>query len=368
MDNICNFCSKEFSCKISLIRHQKTTKKCLQIQGKEETIECSNCKKLLSITYYNQHKIKCDVIFEKTKKDQEKTKIQNKTLEDKNKLLEKDIQKLKLLNHKQNLELEEYKRKNEILHSINAILKEQNEKLQSSCENITMKLAEKTNTINNINKTVVINTTQLTNEVLRQCAESFSIENAYNINGITQHFTSSLEDHITCSDPSRSVFKYTNDKDEEIVDKDLEILLPQYLSTIKDKNNFFYKEVVDYFRQNNVSFSALTDYNVFYQALKSHIEKTGNKMSEKCKKHIIRVCKKRFLEKNKNKNKKITKELTVEEIMMNVIESGGTVNDFIMNYYGEEYDIEDETEEECKRRRELEDTFIRKKREQYNKV
>jgi len=118
-----------------------------------------------------------------------------------------------------------------------------------------MKLAEKINTVNTVNnnKTVVINTSQFTNDVLRQCATTFTIDNVYNIDGITKHLTSSLEEHIVCTDPSRNVFKYTNEKDEEIVDKDLDILLPQYLTAIKDRNNFLYKEVYDYFKKNNVS-------------------------------------------------------------------------------------------------------------------
>jgi hypothetical protein len=114
-----------------------------------------------------------------------------------------------------------------------------------------MKLAGKVNTVNN-NNTVVINTNQLTNDVLRQCATTFSLDNACNINGITKHLTTSLEDHIICTDPSRNIFKYTNEKDEEIVDQNLEILLPQYLTAVKDRNNFLYKEVFDYFEKNKV--------------------------------------------------------------------------------------------------------------------
>ena len=71
-------------------------------------------------------------------------------------------------------------------------------------------MASRPTNTNNAHKTVVINTNvPLTNEVLRQCADTFSIENAKNINGITRHFTESLEDHITCQDSSRNIFKYT---------------------------------------------------------------------------------------------------------------------------------------------------------------
>jgi hypothetical protein len=71
-----------------------------------------------------------------------------------------------------------------------------------------------------------------------------------------------------------------------------------------------------------------------------------------------------FLEKNKNKDKMLTKNLTLEEMMMNIIQTGGTVNDFIKTMFPSflDEDIE-ETEEECKYRREMEDIFIKKKKE-----
>ena len=215
-----------------------------------------------------------------------------------------------------------------------------------------MKLAEKINTVNTVNnnKTVVINTSQFTNDVLRQCATTFTIDNVYNIDGITKHLTSSLEEHIVCTDPSRNVFKYTNEKDEEIVDKDLDILLPQYLTAIKDRNNFLYKEVYDYFKKNNVSLNDQTDYAVFYQALNNIIEQKGqqSKYTEKCKQHMVRECKRRFLEKNKNKDKTLTKKLTIDEIIINIIEPGGTINDFIKVMFPTFLDDVDETDEECK--------------------
>jgi hypothetical protein len=231
-----------------------------------------------------------------------------------------------------------------------------------------MKLAEKVNTVNTVNnnKTVVINTNQLTNDVLRQCANTFTIDNAYNINGITNHLTNSLEDHIMCTDPSRSIFKYTNEKDEEIVDQDLEILLPQYLTAIKDRNNFLYKEVFEYFQKNNVSLNVQTDYRVFYDALNNIIEQNGqqSKYTEKCKQYMVRECKRRFLDKNKNKDKTITKKLSVDEIIMNIIETEGTVNEFIKIIFPSFLDDDiEETEEECKNRRDMEDIFIKKKRE-----
>jgi hypothetical protein len=171
-----------------------------------------------------------------------------------------------------------------------------------------------------------------------------------------------LEEHITCTDPSRNIFKYINEKDEEIVDQDLENLIPQYLTALKDRNNFLYKEVFEYFKKNNVSLNVQTDYRVFYDALNSIIEKTGqqDKYTEKCKQYMVRECKRQFLEKNKNKEKEITKKLSAEEVMMNIIETGGTLNDFLIRFFPDNYD--DETDEQFKYRREMEDIFREKKK------
>ena len=370
-NNICNFCSKEFSSKVNLLQHQRTVKSCLILQGKEANIECENCNKVLSVRSHKQHKLKCDVLFEEKKRKEELEKNKLKIKE--KKTLVKEKSDLLSIIDKQKAELKErdisiiyLEKENDKLKYVNELLKEQNEKLQSISTSITMKLAEKTTTVNNNNnnKTLVIST-PLTNEVLRQCAETFTIDNAYNINGITKHLTSSLEEHITCTDPSRNTFKYTNEKDEEIIDKDLEILLPQYLNALKDRNNFLYKEVFEYFKKNNVSFNIQTDYRIFYDALNSIIEKSGqqSKYTEKCKQYMVRECKRQFLEKNKNKDKEIMKKLSVEEVMMNIIEMGGSLNDFFIRFFPIDEDDEEETDEEFEYRREIEDMFRKKKRE-----
>jgi len=343
-ENICNFCSKEFSSKINLSRHQKTTKSCLKIQGKKEDesmVECENCNKKLAFQYYKQHKIKCDLSFE------ENIKLLNEIKELKSSInnIQLELKEEKEITNKLRMELVEYKT------TVN-ILKEQNDKLSNKATTVN----------NNNNKTVVINLPLLTDEVLRECAANFNIDNAYNINGITRHLTSSLEDHVNCTDPSRNIFKYFNEKEEEITDPDLENLLPQYLNTIRDRNNFLYKEVFEYFRKNNVPLNKQTDYAVFYQALNNIIEKNGeqNKYTEKYKQHMVRECKRQFLEKNKKKEKTLTKKLTDEEIMMNVIETGGSVSDYVNRVFPY---IEDETDEQFIHRRSLEDLFRKKKKQ-----
>ena len=357
----CEFCQKDFSTKGTLLSHQKTAKYCLEIQGKNvennSNFKCEYCDKTFTLKHnLNDHIIIC--------KEKPKKEIENRY----KKLIKDHNNEIKKIKEEHDKEISyhdrEHKKDIEVLNQIIS-------KLEIKLENYEKKLfdmASRPNTThnNNNNKTVVINNTNLplTNEVLRQCATTFTIDHAKNINGITRHLTESLEDHISCTDPSRNVFKYTNEKAEEIVDADLENLLPQYLNALKDENNFLYKEVFDYFKTNNVSLSEQTDYNIFYNALNAIIERKGeqNKYSEKMKKYIVRECKKQFLEKNKHKEKEIAKELTDEEIMMNVIRNGGTLYDFVYRLFDID-DIDNETDEQFEYRRKMEDLFKQKKKE-----
>lgn len=409
----CAYCNKEFKTKVNLLQHQKTVKSCIKLQGKEEVnthIECENCKKTLTVRSYKTHKVNCDIKYNINKElDTENKELKNelksltkkiddttnnmKDLIDKYEMKLNDLKyeyedKIKDLKYEYEDKIKELKYEYEdkitdlntelkerndsifklnmdlVEHkSYNTILREQNDKIQSISTGVTMKLAERATTINTNNK-IVINNMPLTNEVLRKCANTFTIDNAYNIDGITQHLASSLENHVTCTDPSRNIFKYINEKEEEIVDKDLEILIPQYLTVVKDRNNFLYKEVYEYLKKNKMSFDTQVDYQVFYQALNNIIERSGykDKYTERYKQHMVRECKRRFLSKNKNKNKSITKKLTDDEIIMNIIETGGTLSDFINKFFPE-YNNDEETEEQFEYRRKMEDLFRQKKQE-----
>jgi hypothetical protein len=141
--NVCSFCYKEFSSKVNLLQHQRTVKSCLKLQGKhEEKIECENCKKSLACRSYKQHKVKCDVLFEKKKQEESKkivSSYENVIKENKNFL--SIIEKYKL-------DINFLEKENEKLKYAIELLEKQNEKLQSISTSVTMKLAEKVNSIN----------------------------------------------------------------------------------------------------------------------------------------------------------------------------------------------------------------------------
>jgi hypothetical protein len=351
----CQYCNKQFSSKGNLSIHQNTAKYCLEKQGKilNSKFSCEYCDKVFTLKKnLNDHASVCkEKPVVELKDNFEK---REKELTDN---FEKEIEKLKV-EHQKMME-SQHKEMSKEIEQLNKTIVKLEDKL-AKYENKIFDMASRPNT----NNKIIINNIPLTNDVIRQCANTFTLDNARTIGGITKHLTTSLEEHITCTDPSRSIFKYVNEKDEEIVDKDLEILLPQYLSAIKDKNNFLHKEMAEYFKKNNVSIDVQTDYQYFYGALNSIIEKNGHssKFTEKCKQYMVRECKKQFLDKNKNKEKEITKKLTEEEIMMMVIEEGGSVHDFVEKVF-EDYDMDTETDAQFERRRHLEDVFREKKRE-----
>lgn len=352
----CEFCSKEFTIKGNLVIHQKTTKYCLEKQGKNvaDNFKCNYCNKNFTLKKnLNDH---ISVCKERPKRDyDEKQQLLKNEYDDKIKLL------IEKYNDKLCQKDIEHKKEVEILRDVIAKLEAKLERHETKMYDMAARPSNTNNTTNN--KTVVINL-PLTNEVLRQCATTFTIDNARTIGGITRHLTSSLEDHITCTDPSRNIFKYTNEKDEEIVDQDLENLIPQYLTAVKDRNNFLYDEVCKYFSDHNIPLNVQTDYAVFYNALNSIIEKKGqqSKYTEKCKQKMVRECRKQFLEKNKNKEKDITRKMSDEEVMMMVIESGGSLNEFIDRIFPNR-DIDDDDDELFQQRRKMEDEFMAKKRE-----
>ena len=94
------------------------------------------------------------------------------------------------------------------------------------------------------------------------------------------------------------------------------------------------------------------------------INKKGDqsKYTEKMKRHIVRQCKKQFLEKNKNKEKEIIKELSDEEIMMLIIREGGSLYQFVDRVFDID-EIDNETDEQFEYRRKMEDLFKQRRKE-----
>jgi hypothetical protein len=277
---ICEFCNKTYSSKSSLNNHQKTTKRCIEIQksmNKNNNIlefKCDYCNKIFT-TRQNiknhenicqnkkEHFLKENEMKENKKKYEnrmeeleiqnkkyfieiEKLKEINKERENQNKNYFEEIQKLReiISEFKQNKKyLEEIQNLREINAGLKGELKIANK--ASECVYEIAKQPKNITTTNN-SKTLNINTSLDFNDIdkIKEI-----IDTKYNINHFLcgqkgfAHFAAQnlLKDddgnyNYTCTDPSRQIFKFKNIKGE--IEKDIEAKkLTNYLieGGIKDK-------------------------------------------------------------------------------------------------------------------------------------
>lgn len=240
---LCQYCQKEYSSIPVLIKHQKTTKRCLEIQKKmnidsiKVEYNCLYCNKgFTSKQTLKNHATICigkrEHKIEDLLKEIEELKLMNKNLEKENMKLQLNIAEL-------NGELKSSNKASECVYEIAK---------QPKNTNTITNNGNNTNNTNNTTKTLNITSPldfsniELIKEIIN---EKYNIE--YFLDGqkgIAQFAVDNLlKDEngnykYNCSDPSRNVFKYKNLQGEII--KDIEAKkLTNYLvdGGIKGKAN-----------------------------------------------------------------------------------------------------------------------------------
>lgn len=206
MEYSCNHCKNKFKNKWSLLKHQKTARYCLNIQGIEnKKFKCSECHKIFTSKYYlGFHKESCIEYITKSYKIQI-----NK--------LEKHFQK----------EREKYE-----IH-----IKE----LEGKLENIAIKAVERPtyqdNRRSNINQ-IINNLQPITEEHLREQAQYLTFDHIKR--GIPGYVEYALEyplkDRIICVDFSRRKIKYKDTDENVITDPEMTKLSQKLFSAIGERN------------------------------------------------------------------------------------------------------------------------------------
>ena len=243
----CEYCKKEFSSKSSLNNHKKTAKFCLKLQNKKDDINNFNCEycsrnftsKQPLITHLNtcknkkqdlvnieitnlQNKLKeREKEFQEREKDlQNKLKEREKEFQERekdlqNKLKEREKEFLKFqLQEKYFLQQEEN-------------YKEQIKDLQNKLERILNKAIDRPTTTNNntVNNKFELNTFPSQKEIDRKIESQFN--DKYILDGM-KGIAQFVFDHIVkledgsmayaCYDTSRQIFKYKDERGNEIKD------------------------------------------------------------------------------------------------------------------------------------------------------
>lgn len=218
----CNFCNKIFSSKSSLNVHQKTTKYCLKLQGKneEKNFECEHCNKIFTvkinlISHYGICKEKeVNYKFEQREKDLRKEFEQR----------EKDLRKeFEIELKEKEEEINELKQKIAELNGRLYTFKDDHELIKEIAKQPKNTTTSTTNTLN-ITTCLDFNNIDKIKDV---------IENDFNINyaingqkGIANFVKDKLlkDDNgkplYICTDASRQIFKYKDSTGE--IKKDVE--------------------------------------------------------------------------------------------------------------------------------------------------
>ncbi len=224
----CNYCNTMLGNKSSLKLHQNTAKYCLKIQldnnEKKEFFNCDYCLKKLSTKQNLQIHLKSCKVIKKDNVNHLEQKIQlEKQLEQQKIQYEKQLEQQKI-QYEDKLEQQKIQYEDKLEQ-----LEKQLEKFQDTIERLALRAIDKpttTTTTNNLNITTAIdfNDTTKIKELLND---------DYNINyiidgqkGIAKFVVDKLlkdEDGkllYICTDPSRQIFKYKDNKGE--IKKDVE--------------------------------------------------------------------------------------------------------------------------------------------------
>ena len=248
----CQYCKKVLNNSRALKYHQKSTKSCLIIQGKDTDIYKCKCGTTFS-TKNNllRHQSSCssqNIIGDlnnqlhevhNTTRDLtgELQESYNTITDLKNQLQESQSEILNLKNPLQ-------KSKNEILN-LKATIENLESKLNASEKinehyfKLTDTLARKdTTTTNNISNTIIEHLKPLDMDKLCDYSNNLSLEH---IQGGAEGYAKyameyPLKDKLLCSDYSRRICKYKNKEEQIITDPEMVILLGKFCESIRDKN------------------------------------------------------------------------------------------------------------------------------------
>jgi hypothetical protein len=242
----CEFCNASLGRKSSLLRHQKTSNKCLKLQTNVEVLsyKCEFCSKELStLISLREHKTKCLIqknMVIKTLSDKV-TRFQSKFKDEKKK---SDLLNIKLKNQEKT-----------IIELQNA-----NKDLQDRIERMCVKAIEKptttkNKTVNKFNLSVFPSQRDINNTIECKFTDKYMLDGITGVAQFVYDHIIKLEDGsiaYACFDRSRKIFKFKDANGIEIKDPYASKLISMLKNNLLKQN----RRVLDFFNVevNNMSY------------------------------------------------------------------------------------------------------------------
>jgi hypothetical protein len=236
MSLICEYCDKSFNSKSNLIYHQKNTKYCLDIQGINiDEFFCNFCDKRFVSKYTLSKHIEICKEKKATIEENKNTKME---------ILEKDLEKYRT----ENLMLKKE------LNDKDKIIDEKNQKIEK-LENQLFKIAEKpththNNTTTNNNQRyqqqIIQNLIPILDEHYDQIRDNLTEEHIKRgVDGYADATYDFMKDKIACTDFSRRILTYKDEKGNIIKDPKMNVFTKKIFTHIQPKCDELTQNCVD---------------------------------------------------------------------------------------------------------------------------
>jgi hypothetical protein len=229
----CQYCYKEYTTKPHLTRHQKTAKKCLVIQETPVTkaFKCKGCTISFILNHHlTNHRKTCIEYAEAVLSEEYEEKLFEM----------EDIIESKDRTIKDNVNI--IKDKDDIIKKLKDRITQQDDTIKE------LKRPNIVNNTTNINNIIYNDFHPITNNLLDNNSSKLTIAhlNGGSLGCARYAIDNPLKDNIHCSDTSRRVLKYKDEKGNVIKDPRGIKLGPRLFSSIKDQGSrLLYKAYTD---------------------------------------------------------------------------------------------------------------------------
>lgn len=291
----CEFCKKTLSTVSSLRLHQKSTKYCLKLQNKCNTMDytCDYCTSSFQIkSILKVHQKTCKIGIKQNNEINDLKQTCEKIIQDNDEIIHKkddEINELKQLIQDKERQINELKHKYETLKRENVIIMEDKVKLMDK-----LSIGTTNNTTNNNNTMIFLQNAEPISEdyIKDQVVKLTYDQHVRGIDGYVEHYDSIVKNRIVSSDPSRNKIEYKTPEGQIVKELGYGYLFTNLCKNILDRtkqlSDEHKRQLSEEFTPEEMgTFDIYKIYNAIRRSSKGNETVIGNKILKKlCQKNI----------------------------------------------------------------------------------